>query len=68
MRAVDIVNTCVCGKIILNTYSCHVDAGDKVRVALDLRPVQAVEHLADVCCQGREDLGRAASHTHEADG
>lgn len=53
---------------MLNTYSCHVDARDEVRVALYLRPVQTIEDLADVRCQGCEDLGRAAAHAHEADG
>jgi hypothetical protein len=49
------------------TYSSYVDAGHKVRVALYLRSVQAIQNLADVRSQGREDLRSAAAHAHQAD-
>jgi hypothetical protein len=49
------------------TYGRNVDASDEVRAALYLCPVQTIQHLANVRCQGREDLWGVASHAHEAD-
>lgn len=48
-------------------YRCDVDARCEVSIALYLRPVNAVQDLAHVRCQGGEDLGPLASHAHKTD-
>jgi hypothetical protein len=50
----------------VKTYCCNVDTGHEMRATLYLRPVQAVEDLANVCRQRREDLWGIAAHAHEA--